>query len=497
MSALQPTEKSGHYQDTAPQTPAARSSDSVTIINEDLLDQKHLRSHLETFYHIAQTTANSRSVRKGFRETADYVFNLLESQKACDTLETQWFKSPVWTEHRPARLSMSYPYWASYQNGVDFKSMRYGGSGSTYLPNSRVIPVRSGGCDPKHYDAEAKGAVVVMQETSACTFWEAAYTAEQVGVAAVLFFGQPSRRRLLNHRIRLVGWKEGDPLVKIPVLAVSYAVGRMLSFTPNARVNIVTSAAISIEKTFNILCQWDAPQVNDTIVIGSHLDSVAAGPGINDNGSGSATTLETLLALRRSGFQPTNRLVFAWWSAEEDGLLGSRHFVRSLHSTPADSDQPTPAPGHLKFSLTWDQISFNLNFDMLASPNYIPMVHRASDAPADVTIGSYFVQKEFETFFQGRGYPYMLSDMKGGSDFVPFMEHGVPTGGILTGAAEIKTEAERKKFGGLANAPLDPCYHQACDTVDNINWEALYRMSEAAAHVIRVFAGADDVRLQA
>ena len=51
------------------------------------------------------------------------------------------------------------------------------------------------------------------------------------------------------------------------------------------------------------------------------------GPGINDNGSGSAALLET--ALMMANTKPENTIRFAWWAAEEAGLLGSTHTSRA------------------------------------------------------------------------------------------------------------------------------------------------------------------------
>lgn len=77
------------------------------------------------------------------------------------------------------------------------------------------------------------------------------------------------------------------------------------------------------------------------------------GAGLNDNGSGSSMLLAIAQALKESNYQPTNALTFGWWSAEELGLLGSREFVRV-----------TKNKKDLK------KLLLNLNFDMMASPNY-------------------------------------------------------------------------------------------------------------------------------
>ena len=81
---------------------------------------------------------------------------------------------------------------------------------------------------------------------------------------------------------------------------------------------------------------------------GAHLDSVQDGPGINDNGSGSAALLET--AIQMAKVKPANTVRFAWWGAEESGLLGSEHYVAGLTEDEADA------------------IALYLNFDMVALP---------------------------------------------------------------------------------------------------------------------------------
>ncbi|KAG5463566.1 MAG: hypothetical protein BJ554DRAFT_6435 [Olpidium bornovanus] len=99
----------------------------------------------------------------------------------------------------------------------------------------------------------------------------------------------------------------------------------------------------------------------------------------------------------------------------------------------------------------------------------------------------------FEAGFAGPGTKFAYEDMYGGSDFLPFLNAGVPAGGVLTGAGEIKTGEERTEFGGLANAPLDPCYHLDCDTVENVSREALAMMSTAAAHGVGTLLNVDDL----
>lgn len=66
----------------------------------------------------------------------------------------------------------------------------------------------------------------------------------------------------------------------------------------------------------------------------------------------------------------------------------------------------------------------------------------------------------------------MSSGFGTSSDYVAFLQLGIPSSGIFTGAG----------------APMDPCYHQACDDLTNINWEALTLNAKAAGRVAAQFA---------
>ena len=57
--------------------------------------------------------------------------------------------------------------------------------------------------------------------------------------------------------------------------------------------------------------------------------------------------------------------------------------------------------------------------------------------------------------------------------------------GLYTGAGGPKSEAQANSFGGTAGRPYDPCYHQACDTVENINREVLDENTRALVRVLK------------
>ncbi|MEU9324972.1 M28 family metallopeptidase [Streptomyces canus] len=208
---------------------------------------------------------------------------------------------------------------------------------------------------------------------------------------------------------------------------------------------------------YNLIADWPGGDTNQVVMSGSHLDSVTAGAGINDNGSGSAAVLETALAVSRAGYQPTKHLRFAWWGAEELGLVGSRFYVNSL-STASRS-----------------RISGYLNFDMIASPN--PGYFVYDDDPA--------IEKTFKAYYAGLGVPTEIeTEGDGRSDHAPFKNAGVPVGGLFSGADYIKTAAQAAKWGGTSGLAFDRCYHSSCDTTANINDTALDRNSDAVAYAV-------------
>ncbi|MFF4251003.1 M28 family metallopeptidase [Streptomyces sp. NPDC001663] len=208
---------------------------------------------------------------------------------------------------------------------------------------------------------------------------------------------------------------------------------------------------------YNLVADWPGGDTNQVVMAGSHLDSVTAGAGINDNGSGSAAILETALAVSRAGYQPTKHLRFAWWGAEELGMVGSRYYVNNLSTA------------------NRSKISGYLNFDMIGSPN--PGYFVYDDDPA--------IEKTFKDYFTGLGIstePETEGD--GRSDHAPFKNAGVPVGGLFSGADYVKTAAQAAKWGGTSGQSFDRCYHSSCDTTANINDTALDRNSDAVAHAV-------------
>ncbi|MGY5125482.1 M28 family peptidase [Streptomyces nigrescens] len=207
----------------------------------------------------------------------------------------------------------------------------------------------------------------------------------------------------------------------------------------------------------NLIAEWPQGDATKVYMFGSHLDSVGAGPGINDNGSGSAALLETALTLAEQHPAMAARVRFGWWTDEEQGLNGSDFYVRSLSSAERS------------------KIKAYYNFDMVASTNggyFINHVNSTAAQPMKAYWESLNLQPEENTEGAGR------------SDDYSFEQAGIPTSGYAMGAGARKTSAQAAKWGGTANRAYDPCYHQSCDTTGNINTTGLNRSVDGIAYTL-------------
>ncbi|MGW7286465.1 M28 family peptidase [Streptomyces sp. NPDC054847] len=249
-----------------------------------------------------------------------------------------------------------------------------------------------------------------------------------------------------NRRSTGTGYDESVAYVKGKLQAVGYTV------TEQVCTSGCTSGA-----GVNLIAEWPKGDANKVYMFGAHLDGVSAGPGINDNGSGSAALLETALALARQNPTMLNRVRFGWWTDEEQGLNGSDFYVRNLSSTERS------------------RIKAYYNFDMVASTNggyFINHITSTAAAPMKEYWDSLDLAPEENTEGAGR------------SDDYSFEQYSIPTSGYAMGASARKTSAQATKWGGTAGGAYDPCYHASCDTIDNINLTGLNRASDGIAHTL-------------
>ncbi len=215
----------------------------------------------------------------------------------------------------------------------------------------------------------------------------------------------------------------------------------------------------------NLIADWPGGDPDSVVMVGAHLDSVRGGPGINDNGTGSAAILEVALTLARAHPLLAKHVRFGWWADEESGLRGSQHYVSTL-----------PAADRSK-------IDAYLNFDMVGTKNWGYFVYD-DVASIKAVFDEYFRSVDLATEADTEG--------DGRSDHASFQRYGIPVGGLFTGAGSTKTAAQQRKWGGTAGAPFDACYHRACDTIANIADTPLNHNSDAIAYALWKLAVTDD-----
>lgn len=228
----------------------------------------------------------------------------------------------------------------------------------------------------------------------------------------------------------------------------------------------------------NLIADWPGGDTEDVLMVGAHLDGVAEGPGINDNASGSAGILEVALEVSRNEPTGGKNLRFAWWDAEEVGLVGSDHYVSQLSSTERS------------------QINGYYNFDMIASNNAGYFVYDGDDSDGEGAgpgpEGSAEMEQSLVDYFDGVGLTSEGTDFDGRSDYGPFIEAGIASGGTFSGAEGTMTEEQAAKWDGRAGEAYDTCYHRACDTVANLSTTALDKHSDAIAYAVWEQAGFTD-----
>lgn len=338
---------------------------------------------------------------------------------------------------------------------------------------AEVVPVdivldpprdNTSGCEAADFEGFPAGAIALVQR-GVCTFGEKAAFAVEAGASAVIIFNQgntPDREGPLTD-VTLGSQFE------IPVVTTDFAGGVSLTQPgATARVNVAFEAI----PQRNIIAELPGRNDDNVVMAGAHLDSVPEGPGINDNASGSAALLE--LGQNLSKLKPQNTVRLAWWAAEEVGLIGSTSYVDRLPEVDRD------------------RIALYLNFDMIGSPNYIFMIYDSDEsgfeAPVVVPPGSVEIEDLFERYFTSVGEPYDDAEFSGRSDYAAFIDYGIPSGGLFTGAEEVKSIDQQEIWGGTAAAAFDPCYHQACDTLANIDLHALEVNSDAIALSVLVYS---------
>jgi Zn-dependent M28 family amino/carboxypeptidase len=460
---------------------AAVTTDSSKL--RTAVTTRAILQHERELQTIASANGGTRVAGSpGYDASVAYVADKLEA--AGYDVIIQNFTFDAFVQNTPSVFELVSPTEKTYVEAPDgdFLTMDYSGSGDVTAPlaaaDGIVFSERGGsesGCSAADFQNVTPGSVALVQRGT-CTFRTKAENAQEAGAAGVIIFNEGNDDPN-DDRIGVVSGTLDPPQMDIPVIGTSFAVGQDLykRLQENQQVEVRLAVDAKVEedvKTANVIADTRTGRADRTVVVGAHLDSVAEGPGINDNGSGTATILEVALQMSKLGIQPRNKVRFAFWGAEESGLLGSEHYVSSLSNSQRND------------------IAVNLNFDMVGSPNYGRFVYDGdgSDTPDAGPSGSGVVEEVFNNYFASQGLAVLPTAFDGRSDYGPFIDAGIPAGGLFTGAEDIKSADEAKLFGGTAGEAFDPCYHAACDDITNLNKTALDQMSDGVAHATLVFA---------
>ena len=446
-----------------------------------------IREHQAALQAISDANGGNRVAGSaGYDASAQYVYDRMVA--AGYNVSFQEFTFNFDGDASAPTLEQISPTPTTYIDGVDYDTMQFSGSGDFTAPltavdlvvPSPVANASTSGCEEADFAGFPVGHIALMQRGT-CNFVVKAQNAQAAGAVGVIVFNEGNPGRTVLNLGTL-----GAPQT-IPAATTSFVIGDALR---NGVLNGPTGLTIRLKvdyffgpsTTKNVIAETPGGDPNQVVVVGAHLDSVTRGPGINDNGSGSATILEVAEVFAAQGRAPRNKLRFMWYGAEElpPALIGSRFYVNSLSQAERDN------------------IEMMLNFDMIGSPNFVRFVYDGDNSSFPVgpgaalgPAGSGTIEQLFNDYFDSQGLAKAPTPFSGRSDYGPFIAVGIPAGGLFTGAEGIKTATEAAIYGGTAGQQYDPCYHLACDTFANNSDSALDQMSDAVAHAVLLFSKRD------
>ncbi|GAA3709163.1 M28 family metallopeptidase [Nonomuraea antimicrobica] len=457
--------------------PAATAAPSLADLIERRVDGNGVLAHLRAWERAADRNGGHRATGSpGLAESARYLVDRLT------TAGYRVVRRPVPFEDfafdaESARLSggagqVPGPLGA----GREVRLLM--GRWSPSLPEGGIdarlaVPNAGGdGCADGDYAGQDLTGAVVMVDLTRCALTRLAEVAAGLGARAMLTY-LPSPRPGNIWRLGVLPPYQ----IGLPVATITQAeAGALAPAAANGdvRLHLDLRGHEVTGTTEVILAETAGGDPEKVVMAGAHLDSVTEGPGINDNGTSAAALLETALQLAPYQHRVRDKVRFAWWGAEELYALDSAYYVVHLSQTERAA------------------IAAYLNFELIASPNSGRFVMDGddSDHPGEgagpAPEGSAALEAAFSGYFRHRGLPFLTNDVEDvRSDHEPFMKAGIPVGGIYSGGGlDVKTEEVARVFGGQAGDFYDPCYHQPCDRIANLDTAALHVNAKAIAWVL-------------
>ncbi|VUC29781.1 unnamed protein product [Clonostachys rosea] len=422
---------------------------------QELITLEDLLSAAQKLQDIADANGGNRAFGGGgHNATVDWLYDTLTALDYFDVV-----KQPF--------TELFHTAWGTLSiDGAKVESM----STMTYTPGGTVsaplVLVSNLGCSVDDFPAEVEGKVAFISRGT-CSFSQKSLNAKSAGAAAAVVY---------NNEPGPIAGTLGTPgLDYVPIVGISQedsvailAALEAGEVTADFSINALSEQRVN----YNVIAETKGGDHNNVLVLGGHSDSVYAGPGINDDGSGSIGVLNVAIAL--SKFRIKNAVRFAFWGAEEYGKLGSFYYVKQLNSSETEMAK----------------MRAYLNFDMIASPNYVYGIYDGDGGAFNFSgpTGSAEIEKEFEEFYERNGASHVPAVWSGRSDYAGFIENGIPSGGLFTGAEEIKTEEEAVLFGGEAGVAYDINYHKAGDDINNLAHDAFLLNTKSIANSVAKYA---------
>lgn len=445
---------------SAPAPPGDPGRDLADAVTVDAMF-----GHLRELQDIADANNGSRADgTPGYDASVDYVAQTLRD-KGFDVTTPEFERLAVRSPGKPTLTAGGHGY------PVDQASLL------TPTPKGglRAItlrPQKPAGCVAADYGTTTMANAIAVVDDTGCSIVAKQNTAVAQGAVGLLVVSEPG--------------SEGSPrglftpgyyrALTVPVAVIDADANAALRRT-EAPVQLTLDAEATMAKSRNVVAQTKTGDPHNVVVAGAHLDSAPDSPGINDDGTGVAALLATAAAL---GARPqiTNAVRFGFWGAEEAVLAGSTKYVQGL-----DRDQ-------------LNDIALYLDFDSLGSPNAGFFTYDGDQSgqanpavPANtVPVGSAGIERTLAGYSNLAGIRPADMPLGTASDYSPFLAAGVPIGGTTTGAAQRKTAAQARLWGGTSGVAFDRNYHLPGDTVDNVNRDALAVMGPGVAFAVGTYA---------
>lgn len=413
-------------------------------------------AHLRALQGIADRNGGNRALGSpGYAQSLDYVEGQL--RQAGFTPRRQQLSTTVF-DAKDARLS------AGGQT-IDSEIIEYSGATAPLTAPVSEVPTSDGtpGCQVGDFGPSTRGSIVVIAR-GVCPFGDKVTNAKRAGARAVV---------LVNNEDGPLAATLGQDVDKpLPTVSVTRETGPRVRGAGS--LTIAVDATTTRATTWNLIAETVLGSADSVTMVGAHLDGVADGPGINDNGSGTAGVLQA--AKTMTALAPVrNKVRFAFWGAEEQGLIGSTHYVETL---------PAAQRAKIKRYINFEMIGSNNGGYFVYDGDGSSKLKGAYAGPA----GSGEIEQVLTGYLRGKGLRPEASGFDGRSDYDAFASAGIASGGADSGADKEKSPAQAAKWGGAAGEIFDPNYHTARDTYANINRTVVGNLAPAVGYAAGYFA---------